>query len=320
MKEGKYRGGPRPYGYNKDGLTIREKEADVVREATEAVLAGRSLANVAQELNKRGLRTSTGKPWTYARLRDVLVRPRNAGLLHTGRWDRGTGEIVGPAVWPAIVDEEKWRRVHTLLTDPSRRMNAGNVVKWLGSGIYRCGKCGGALRPAPTGGTPSRGGSRRYLYRCVESAHLTVSAEPTDEYVRDYVAVLLRKSDQLRQALAPSPVDLSEDRAHRAALVLRLQNFEDDYAAGRVTGEQMRRATAKVQAELHEVDERMAARLSHSAASPILNAVDPGQTFLDSTIDIQRAVVRAVAQVTIEPRIDGMTKWSAERVGVAPAS
>ena len=38
-KAGKYRGGPRPFGYDDDGMTVREDEAEVVREATAAVLA-----------------------------------------------------------------------------------------------------------------------------------------------------------------------------------------------------------------------------------------------------------------------------------------
>ena len=55
------------------------------------------------------------------RLGDILVRPRNAGLIHTGD-PRGEFEIIGPAKWPAIVDEDTWRAVHALLTAPSRRV------------------------------------------------------------------------------------------------------------------------------------------------------------------------------------------------------
>ena len=103
------------------------------------MLAGRSLAAVAREFNEEGRLTSTGSRWTYARLRDVLIRPRNAGLLSragpTGavrdRGDRLSGH--------AIVDEETWAAVHALLTDSSRRLQEGNAPRWLGSGIYACG-------------------------------------------------------------------------------------------------------------------------------------------------------------------------------------
>ena len=48
--DGKYRGGPRPYGFEADGVTVRENEALVIREATTSILASRSLGAVAREL------------------------------------------------------------------------------------------------------------------------------------------------------------------------------------------------------------------------------------------------------------------------------
>src|SRR4051794_30901949 len=276
--DGKYRGGRRPFGYEADGLTVREDEAALVREATTAVLAGRTLAAVARDLNDRGVTTSTGKPWTHQRLRDVLVRPRNAGLLSRGRPDRDQDgfEIVGAARWPAIVDEETWRAVHALLLDPSRRKQDGNTPRWLGSGLYACGLCGAAMRPAPYGGTKMRKYERRYLYRCVESAHLTVSAAQTDDHVRSVVAALVRDP---RVAAAMSPhveADLAADRERRAVLAARLEGFERDYALGTVTGTQLAKATATVTAELDQVEARIAEGVRRSTSSPILGAADPG--------------------------------------------
>lgn len=139
VAQGRYRGGPRPYGYAKDGVTVCPAEAKVIQEVTAAVLSGRSLAAVARELNLAGRRTSTGNRWTYSRLGDVLIRPKNAGLLHRGRAARGAFEIVGQAPWPAIVERETWEAVHGLLTPSARRLQEGNRPKWLGSGVYRCG-------------------------------------------------------------------------------------------------------------------------------------------------------------------------------------
>ena len=42
--EGRHRGGPRPFGWESDGMTVRESEARVLLEATRGVLAGRTLA------------------------------------------------------------------------------------------------------------------------------------------------------------------------------------------------------------------------------------------------------------------------------------
>ena len=94
---------------------------------------------------------------------DLCQAPRrtdpagNAGLLNHGRYDRGTGEIIGPASWPAIIDEETWRAAITLLTDPARRRQQGNTIRWLGSGIYTCTKCAGVMRCTAIGGTAPGG-------------------------------------------------------------------------------------------------------------------------------------------------------------------
>jgi len=321
--QGKYRGGPRPYGYDADGCTIREDEAAVIREATAAILAGRTLAAVARELNERGVTTSTGKPWTYMRLRDVLIRPRNAGLLHHGRADRGEAEIVGRAVWPAIVDEDTWRAVHSTLIDPARRLQDGNEPRWLGSGIYSCGQpgCTGTLRAAPFGATASnRRRTRKYHYRCTASAHLTVAAAPTDDFVRGVVAELIR-DPRVVAAIAPHAAgdeQTAADRERRHVLAARLAQFENDYALGTVTGAQLDKATKTVMSEMDEIDARLATAMRQSASSPVLSALDPGAAFLAAPLDIQRAILRAVLRVEVVPTLRRGSAWSPERLHVTP--
>src|SRR5215207_3507029 len=97
---GKPRGGPRAFGYDSDGLTIRADEAKALSEAYRALLAGCSLTGISRTLSDAGFATPQGKPFRYHAARTILANPRNAGL----RAYRGT--IVGPAAWPAIVPEE----------------------------------------------------------------------------------------------------------------------------------------------------------------------------------------------------------------------
>ena len=63
------------------------------------------------------------------------MRARNAGLVEI-RY-----EIVGAAVWPAIVPEEKWNAVCAILDNPDRRVSPGPQAKHLGTNIYACGVC-----------------------------------------------------------------------------------------------------------------------------------------------------------------------------------
>lgn len=207
-------------------------------------------------------------------------------------------------------------------------MTPSNETKWLGSGIYRCGvpvvdenghehSCGGTLRATPHGGTYARQYERRYLYRCTESAHLTIGQKQTDEYVRGVVAELVR-DPRIVAAMSPGTPDLAADREKRAALSARMEAFETDYALGNVTGTQLAKATATVEAELAKVDARLTKGLSRSASSSVLRAPDPGRAFLEAPIDVQRAVLSSIIRVDVLPAATRGSKWSAERLNISP--
>ncbi len=61
-------------------------------------LGGEGMKSIARDLNSRGITTSTGREWTDTTLLNLLVNPRLAGLRAR------KGEVVGPAVWDAIID------------------------------------------------------------------------------------------------------------------------------------------------------------------------------------------------------------------------
>ena len=108
--------GERPFGYDRDGVTVREDEAQVIRTVADRFLAGESLVSLAGWLQQEGVKTSTGtNDWRTPTLRGVLLSPRNAGLrVHRG-------EVVGPAVWPAILTDTQHAQLVAKLTDPARR-------------------------------------------------------------------------------------------------------------------------------------------------------------------------------------------------------
>ncbi|SNS11368.1 Site-specific DNA recombinase [Actinomadura meyerae] len=314
---GKYRGGPRPYGYEKDGMTVRPAEAEVIREATKAILAGRSLAAVARELNEAGRRTSKGRTWSAVQLRDVLVRPRNAGLIHSGLAKRSDVEILGRAQWPAIVDEDTWRAVHAVLTDPSRRTQTNNDARWLGTNTYICDRdgCGATMRAAPIS---SRKGGRRYDYRCTAKNHLTIAAGKTDDYVRKVVAALVRDPRIVAALTEGDGGAVSADRERRAVLVASLDRTKAEWDADEIGTADYKRKAAKIEAEIEEIDARMASGLQRSAAAEVLHAPDPGAAFLSAPVDVQRAVVRTVVTVTVQPAAQNGQAWTSDRIVIGP--
>ena len=104
-KDGEFNGGSRCYGYESDGLTVRESEAVEIRAVADAIVRGVSLRSLAAELNQRGVPTATGSaPWSQPKLRSVMLRPRLAG------YRTHHGEIVAKGQWPPILDETSWRR------------------------------------------------------------------------------------------------------------------------------------------------------------------------------------------------------------------
>lgn len=162
-------------------MEVKKSEAKFVRQATTAVIAGRSLRAITAEINKAGARTTGGREFTSPELRDVLLRPRNMGYISHGQVGRKDFEIAGRANWEPIVDEDTWRAMFDILTDSSRLANVGKLaLQWLGSGIYRCGLCGGKLRATASGGSRAS----RCSYRCMDNAHLMMSQEPTDAYIQ----------------------------------------------------------------------------------------------------------------------------------------
>lgn len=330
VAEGRYRGGKRPYGFAKDGVTIVPEEAAIIREMTTALLAGRSLRALAADLNARGVTSSQGKEWTHANLRDVLTRPRNAGKISKGQHSHGNFEVVGDAVWDAIVSEDEWRAVFDLLTDPARSTGT-NGRRWLLTGIARCGVptgevdedgkpkvCGAPMRITSTGGTPSRPGqTKRFHYRCGDRPHLLTSQEKVDEYILGEVVKLLN-NPKIIEKMTPEGVDLSPEREERARLMARLAVFERDYALGDISGAQLSKSTALIEAQLADVDARLAKAIRRSTSSPIFQAADPGAAFLAAPLDVKRSVIASVMRIHIVPSTRRGAAWSPERLRLFP--
>ncbi|MFF2374177.1 recombinase family protein [Streptomyces xiamenensis] len=193
-------GGTRPFGFDDDKVTIRETEAEIIREGARRVLASESLASICRDWQTRGIVSTAGKPWKPSGLRRLLASARISGRReHTPRdgWE-GTrpllGEIVADAVWPAIISAETSDRVRAVLSDPDRRKRVEGTERrsYLLSGILRCAKpkddgkpCGFGMSGRPRSGVP------RYVCPNVPGtdacAGTATNAERTDDHVRGMV-------------------------------------------------------------------------------------------------------------------------------------
>jgi site-specific DNA recombinase len=281
--EGRYRGGPRPFGYEKDGVTVKGPEASALLQAARDVLDGRSLGAIAREMTAAGLTNTRGAAMTSMSVRRMLLRPRNAGLLESD------GEVTGRAVWPAIIPEDLWRAVRAHLADPRRRNTPGPTRRWLGSGLYRCGVC---QRPMLV--TQS---NKRPCYRCQDGC-VSRYVPSVDGKVVGVVKALL-SDPRIVRLLAESDVeDAGDELGQIEALRARLATFEADYAGGDITGRQLRESTDRISAEVDQLQRRLAAQARTRSLVEVLNG-SPAERFDSLDLDRRRAIVDELVEVTI---------------------
>lgn len=190
---GKPNGGNlRPFGYERDQLTVIGSEAVAIREVAARYLAGESLMSLTTWLQEQGILSVVGLPWRTTTLRQTLTNPRIAGLR------AHNGEIVATAIWPAIITPAQHEQLVAAFARKAQS-NRRAPRRYLLSGMLRCAKCGGKLFSS------ARVNTRRYV--CMSGpdhggcGHLTIVAAPVEEWIAE--AVLMRlDSPAMADALA----------------------------------------------------------------------------------------------------------------------
>ena len=298
--EGRWQGGVRPFGFEPDGVTVRPREAEIIAEATGAIVRGESLRSVVRAVNATGLRTTFGRlDWDAISFRDVLLRPRNAGIRTYN------GEEVGPACWPAIVDRDEWEAMVAVLTDPRRKTTTGNRVRWLGSGLYLCGVCGRPSLRVSTAGGGSRSSTRRPpAYRCREPGpgHVVRAAAPLDELVVGTLLARLARPDARDLLAPPGPVvDVAALRGEADVLRTRLDALAVKYADGAVTASQLQAGTDRLRARLTAVESAIADAVVPSPLDGIVSTPDPAAVWSELDLPRRRGILDALLTVTVLP-------------------
>jgi site-specific DNA recombinase len=206
MAQGLYRGGPRPFGFESDGVTVRTlecprcpapdgftiereckacggqavnapgSEAWHLERAIDAVTAGESLRSLERRWKELGVRAperrkrqpdGTLGPLEAREWRWPSIRKVLMRPRNAGLIDHD-GEVVGRAAWARIVDEGRWRACVAVLTNPERRKTTSQARVWIGSSLYRCW-CGEPMKMSSSGPTKAdalQGKKSRPAYRC----------------------------------------------------------------------------------------------------------------------------------------------------------
>jgi DNA invertase Pin-like site-specific DNA recombinase len=296
--DGRYRGSRRSFGYEPDGKTLRDSEANAIRQAVDKVLFGVSLRQIAREWNQAGLRTShSGREFNSRLVRSVLLRPRNAGFsLHEG------ARIPG-AQWEPIIDTETFAAVEAILRDPDRSAHVSFERKYQGSGVYLCGKCGAKM---VSGVARSNAAGSRPIYVCSTARHLARDVEHLDTFVDEIVLARLSRPDAAIVLGGTEAADIAGLQAKREGLRARLDELSAMFAEGSIDGPQLKRGTAELHRQLDGIDAQLAhARSASAMANLILAGDDLRATWAASPPGVRGAVIDALMTVTVLPTARG---------------
>ena len=148
-RNGRFHGGQRPFGYRQRDtrtllvharggaarevvrptgpLVLVPEEADAIKWGYENIARGGTLDQVVRNWRGRGLTGPRGARFTGTAVRDVLLRPLNAGLAFYNGSEIAAEDMGGSGGerTPTIVDPGTWRIVRAILTDPARRRSGG---------------------------------------------------------------------------------------------------------------------------------------------------------------------------------------------------
>lgn len=302
-------GGTRPYGYEADRRTIVPAEARIIREVAARILAGDSLRSVCNDLNERGVRTVTGKPWIPQVLRDMLGSARISGQREHH------GQIVADAEWPGIITPQETAQLRALFADPARRTNR-TARRYLLKGLLRCGYCGSTLVARPRSG-----GDRRYM--CAKGpglpgcARTFILSEPVEAFISE--AVLYRlDTPALTATLAGA--DDSPDAAALQADIAREQAQLDElataYGERAITLGEFLAARKPIERRLNAAKRDLSRRRHTSALDEFLDA--PGrlrQAWPTLTLSRQHAIIAALLDhVTVGPAVRGRNTFDPSRL------
>lgn len=289
---GHMHGGKRRFGYSEGMTELDAGEAAAIREAAARVLGGDSLASIARDFNARGIFNSAGTRWTGSNIGSLLVRPHLAALrVHRG-------EVVGPGVWPPVLDLATHEALKLRL-GKNERVAKSNARTHLLSKIATCGVCGSTMKS-------HRRDDGVASYVCRVSGCVYRKAADVDQRVTDWVVERLAQSDA-RGMLADDTisVELAELTMARADVDDRMTRARERWAAGKLDDDEYDADRAMLKSEAARIDAARA-DLAEQVAAPQraldgLTGPDPAQVFADLPLGRQRAVVELLCTVTVNP-------------------
>lgn len=242
---GQFRGGPVTFGFQtvpgKPGhLAHNPEQAAAVRYAADAIIEGKSLQSIARRwLNMGVVAKGTQTPWSAAKVRKRMSSPRIAGL------EPYKGQTYPATTYEAIISESKWRQVMAVLQENKPLNTRGSERRWLGTGIYICGLCGGTMKTIKR----KRDSESARAYSCATCTRISRLVHKVDNIVESVVLGYLDLPEN-RLSLAQRETDdggsLQELIDEQRELELRKNELAVMFAEGSLSAGQLTASTEKI--------------------------------------------------------------------------
>lgn len=303
--------GTTPFGYQRvvtrEGYPTWEEHseyADIVREIARRVLAQEPSDAIAKDLNRRGIPTARGGLWSGGNLSRLIRRAVYAGLrVHKGKV---LSDIRG--TWPALLSEADHLRINARYDDPERdKYRHPAHVKYLGSGIYRCGYegCEGRMRYSTR-----QDQAWQPRYQCRTCYKNGIPQAPLDLMIEGLMKARLSQRDILRELAESSK---SEDTKRAADEVVKLEGkikelqlaYDDDELSLTEYNQMKRPIQARLEKAQKLSRPKHIPEVVFEVAGP-----DAAQKWDDTPIEGQRAIIGALIEVTVLP-----TEWRRTGIG-----
>ncbi|MEU9246821.1 recombinase family protein [Streptomyces sp. NPDC048385] len=270
-REGIPVGGTRPFGWKADKRTADPEEKKLIGDAARDLLDGVNVHTVLKQWKKQGVHTPRGNFWVRSTFIHMITSPRMVGWRVHGpesqplheRYARDSEGNPIKAQYEALLDEKIWRAVVELLKGPDRP-GAGvalGKLKYMCSGIIRCGNCGAKLR----GNAKAKNG---HEYVCDGCHKVTGSGRAIDKLITELVLARLEQ-EQLAVPVArwPKADELATLEASKAGL---LAQFKENPDMGAHIWPEVR----KREVEITKLNKERAAYLRKTARSQRPNSVE----------------------------------------------
>lgn len=150
---------PLGYKWGEDKkLQIDPATAEIPRIVFSMYADGKGKMTIANELNRRGFRTRTGKQFNLSSFDNMLSNKKYIGIYSYG------GEIEIEGGCPALIEREQFEKVQSLIQQTKKApARARAKVEYYLSGKLFCGNCGEKM--IAVGGT-SQNGEQHHYYKC----------------------------------------------------------------------------------------------------------------------------------------------------------